>query len=237
MHLRTRALKALIPAALAGAIVVLAAPGAGATTDSCQAQFGAQCGTFAGQDAAAAPHPVFWDDRAGLTTVGNPVTGYGANSAQDKATDWVKVEHRGIVPSLGASNAATISYSFVFAPGGVWSNRCAADAGGHTITIRVCNGLQWQRFIAQPATGGGAVVAFTGAGSNTATNGVRIRNASNPSGFALLNVAYRLYVQDTSVAPPSVRPTPDTRILVDAAPGTAVNHTLFTGNQVWDWAA
>jgi hypothetical protein len=213
--------------AVAGGLAFAVAPAAHATTVACQNGFGDQCGTFSSQNLQAVPHDVFWDVK-GTTALPNvPVIGYGANSPSDKATDFVKVLHIGVVPTLAASNSTTKSYSIVYTPNGHWSNLCVADTGTHKLTLRTCNGGQFQRYIAEQTTPGAApkvvgVALF---------NGDRIRdngNGSNP--FGLRNVAYGTYVQDTSTAssfgPAAV---PDTRQLVDAGVST------FQAHQLWFW--
>lgn len=217
--------------ALAGAVAVagglaFAAP-ASATTVACASGFGDQCGTFAGVNLQSpTPHDVFWDVKGTTARANVPVIGYGANSPSDKATDFVKVLHIGVVPALPASNSSTKSYSFVYTPNGSWSNLCVADTGTHKLTLRTCNGGQFQRFIAEQTSGGSpSVVGVAG------FNGDRIRDNGNGSTpFGLRNVAYGLYVQDTSTAssfgPAAV---PDTRQLADAGVST------FQDHQLWAW--
>lgn len=220
--------------ALAGAAAVagglaFAAP-ASATTVACASGFGDQCGTFASVNLQSpTPHDVFWDVKGTTAKANVPVIGYGANSPSDKATDFVKVLHIGVVPTLADSNSTTKSYSFVYTPNGQWSNLCVADTGTHALTLRTCNGGQFQRYIADQAEATNTPAVFNG----TTFNGDRIRDNSNsPNSFALLNVAYRLYVQDTSTAsafgPAAV---PDTRQLKDQ--GVSVT---FQAHQVWAWA-
>lgn len=212
--------------ALAGAAAVAGASGASATTVACASAFGDQCGTFAGVNLQATPHDVFWDVKGTTAKANVPVIGYGANSASDKATDYVKVLHIGVVPGLGASNSTTKSYSFVYTPNGVWSNLCVADTGTHLLTLRTCNGGQFQRFIASIRDHGDSP-EVVGSGFN----GDRIRDNGNPdNSFALQNVAYGLYVQDTSTASAfGPAATPDTRQLVDAGVST------FQAHQLWSW--
>jgi len=215
-------------AAVAGGFALAGAPAASATTVACASGFGDQCGTFAGHNVQSpTPHDVFWDVKGTTAKANVPVIGYGTNSPSDKATDFVKVLHIGVVPTLSASNSSTKSYSIVYAPNGVWSNLCVADTGTHQLTLRTCNGGQYQRYIAEQTVVGGTpevvgVASF---------NGDRIRdNGNGPNPFALRNVAFGLYVQDTSHAssfgPAAV---PDTRQLVDAGVST------FTANQLWAW--
>lgn len=217
-------------AVLGGAAVVTLALPAHATTVACANGFGDQCGTFAGHDQESpAAHDVYWDVKGTSAVANTPVIGYGADSAQDKATDFVKVLHIGVVPGLPASNGSTKSYSFVYTPNGHWSNLCVADAnlastGGHALTLRTCNGGPYQRFIAQQIE--------TGNAPTVPWNGDRIRDNGNwPNSFALRNVAFGLFVQDTSTAS-SFGPaaTPDTRQLKDAS----VSGNLAS-YQVWAW--
>lgn len=212
-------------AAVAGGLAL--APAAHATTVACASGFGDQCGTFASENLQSpTPHDVFWDVKGTTPKANVPVIGYGANSPSDKATDFVKVLHIGVVPALPASNSTTKSYSFVYTPNGVWSNLCVADTGTHVLTLRTCNGGQFQRYVAEQTTGGSPSV-FDG----SSFNGDRIRdNGNSPNSFALRNVAYGLFVQDLSTAsafgPAAI---PDTRQLADAGVST------FQAHQLWAW--
>ena len=222
-----RILVPVLAGAAATAVLTLA-PAAHATTVACQSAFGDQCGTFGGQNLQSpTPHAVYWDVKGGAAKANVAVIGYGANSPSDRATDFVKVLHIGVVPALPASNSTTKSYSFVYTPNGAWSNLCVADTGTHKLTLRTCNGGQYQRFIAEQTTAGSApeVVGVTG------FNGDRIRdNGNGPNPFGLRNVAFGLYVQDPSTAssfgPAAV---PDTRQLTDAGVST------FQAHQLWSW--
>lgn len=234
MKFRTRIGAALVGSGLVLSGLALAAPAAHATTADCASAFGNQCGTFQGHDHETTPVVVFWDV-AGKTAAQNvPVIGYGNDGSNDVATDLVKVEHVGVVPGLGTSNSNTISYSFVYVPGGHWSNLCVADTGTHKLSLRTCNGLQYQRFIAQSSAVNTQPVPFTGASGakNTPANGQAIFNVDSRP-FALMNVAYRLFATDNGDVPPSVHPSesPDPRILSDA--GVALSG-LGT-NQLWMW--
>ena len=207
--------------------VTLALP-AGATTVACQNGFGDQCSTFGGENLQSpTPHDVFWDVKGTTAAANVPIIGYGLDSQSDKATDFVKVLHIGVVPALPASNSTTKSYSFVYTPNGHWSNLCVADTGTHWLTLRTCNAGQFQRFIAE-ITSDGHTPEIVGVDS---FNGDRIRdNGNGGNRFGLRNVAYGLYVQDTSTAssfgPAAV---PDTRQLVDAGVAT------FQDHQLWAW--
>lgn len=234
MKFRTRIGAALVGSGLVLGGLALAAPAANATTVNCASAFGNQCGAFQGHDAETTPQIVYTDVAGKTAAPDVPIIGYGADSNQDQATDLVKVEHVGLVPGLGSSNSNTISYSFVYVPDGHWSNLCVADTGTHKLSLRTCNGLQYQRFIAQAATAGGTPVTFTGAGGtkNVAANGQAVFNVDSRT-FALMNVAYRLFVTDSSTVPPSARPTvtPDPRILADSA----VLVGGLKAGQVWMW--
>jgi hypothetical protein len=227
MKVRIRAALGLASLGLLAGSVALAAPAAHSTTVACQNGFGDQCSTFGGVNLQAVPHAVYMDVKGTTAKANVPVIGYGVDSPSDKATDFVKVLHIGVVPALPASTGTTKSYSFVYVPNGSWSNLCVADTGTHLLTLRTCNGGQFQRYIAEQTTVGSPprVVGVAG------FNGDRIRdNGNGPNPFALRNVAYGLYVQDTSHAsafgPAAV---PDTRQLVDAGVAT------FTANQLWAW--
>jgi hypothetical protein len=201
---------------------------ASATTVACQNAFGDQCSTFGGENLQSpTPHDVFWDVK-GTTALPNvPIIGYGLDSPSDKATDFVKVLHIGVVPALPASDSHTKSYSFVYTPNGHWSNLCVADTGTHKLTLRTCNGGQFQRFIAEQTSNGQPpeVVGVDG------FNGDRIRDNGNwPNSFGLRNVAFGSYVQDTStVSSFGPAAVPDTRQLVDAGVAT------FQDHQLWAW--
>lgn len=215
----------LVGAAAVAALAV--APSASATTVACQSGFGDQCSTFGSTNLQSpTPHDVFWDVKGTTAKANVPIIGYGADSPSDKATDFVKVLHIGVVPALPASNSTTKSYSFVYTPNGSWSNLCVADTGTHLLTLRTCNGGQFQRFIADQ-TSNGQPPQVVGVGFN----GDRIRDNGNwPNSFGLRNVAFGSFVQDTSTAssfgPAAV---PDTRQLVDAGVST------FQDHQLWAW--
>jgi len=218
-------IKALAPVAvgIAAAAVFAVAPAAHATTGNCASILGTTCGTFAGHDTESpVAAPVYWDVKGGAAVVNNPVIGYAFNANGDSASDISKVRHVGNVPGV-ASNPNTISYSFVFTPNGHWSNLCVADTGTHVLVLRTCNGLQWQRFFAEPRVSGQAPLVFNG----TSNNGWYVHSGGS---YTLENAAFHLFVQDDSGVPPTTRATPDTRQLRDSTVGL----TLDT-NQVWAW--
>jgi hypothetical protein len=225
LRLKTKLGLALGSLGLAAGVIAAGAPAASATTGACTSVLSTNCGTFKGTDVAGAPNTVYWDVKHGTVAAGTPVIGYIANSSSDRATDIAKVKHTGVVPGLAISNVDTISYSFVYAPNGQWSNLCVADTGTHLLVLRVCNGSQYQRFIAQVNPVASAPVAFTGTYPN---NGRYIPSSGAGGPFSLQNVAFRGYIQDRAIS--TVAGDPDPRQLVDASVGTA-----FTSNQVWSW--
>jgi hypothetical protein len=222
MSLRTRLALAAGSLVLAGGALAAGAPAAHATTGNCTSILSTSCGTFKGTDLV--PNTVYWDVKHGTAAVGTPVIGYTANSSGDRATDFAKVKHTGPVPGLATSNVSTISYSFVYAPNGSWSNLCLADTGTHLLVLRTCNGLQYQRFIAQYDSAGDTPAAFTG----TYPDNGRYISGSGGVSLSLQNVAFRSYVQDRAVGTASG--TPDQRQLVDAG-----IISTFGTNQVWSW--
>jgi hypothetical protein len=199
-----------------------------ATTADCRAALGNQCGTFQGQDAHATT--VYWDVRGKTAAVGAPVIGYSADSTADAATDFTKVQHVGHVNGVGLSDENTVSYSFVYTPGGHWSNLCVADLNdGSGLVLRTCNGLQWQRFFADR----GAMTTTAPKQIGGTFNGDSIYSSSTTSTYALQNAASRQFVSDDSLHNPGTRPAGvDDRQLVTDAP-TA----FFGGNEIWTWLA
>lgn len=218
-------LKALAPVAvgLAAAAVFAVAPAAHATTGNCASILGTTCGTFQGQDTESTPANVFWDVKGGAAVANQPVIGYAFNTNGDAASDFGKVRHVGNVPGVATSNPNTVSYSFVFTPNGKWTNLCVADTGTHVLVLRSCNGLQWQRFFAEPGTVDDPARAFNG----TTNNGYYVHAGGT---YTLENAAFHLFVQDHSGVPPTTKATPDTRQLVDSGIVSNVQN-----NQVWTW--
>lgn len=228
-------LKGLLPvAAGAAAGIALAAVPAHATTADCLSALGNQCDTFTGQDAAA--HTVYWDNRGQVKAPGAVIIGYSANSTSDPATDFTKVQHIGKVPGLGLSDQNTITYSFVYTPRGAWTSLCIADpnAGDNHLVLRSCNGLQWQRFVAQNTLAQGVPNQVNPAGSGF--NGQAVPSFGH-STFAFQNVASRKWVTDAGTGSPGAPSSPDTRQLVDAAPSSTVTAGTFGANQVWSRAS
>jgi hypothetical protein len=233
MKFRTRISAALAGSGLVLSGLALAAPAAHATTADCRAALGNQCGTFAGHDNEATPAPVFWDVRGKTSAVGAVVIGYSADSTSDAATDITPVEHVGHVVGVGLSDQNTISYSFVYTPGGHWSNLCIADPGDGTgLALRTCNGLQWQRFFADRGVTPGDPPEQIG-GTGGTFNGNSIYFGSTSFGYSLQNAASRQFVSDDSVHTPGARPAgaDDRQLVTDTV-------SLYLGlNQVWNWIA
>jgi hypothetical protein len=196
-----------------------------ASTGQCADILGPQCGTFQGMDNETTSVRVFWDVKGGVAASNNVVIGYGLNSNGDSATDITPVKHRGNVPGVAISNPDTISYSFVFTPRGHWSNLCIADTGIHILTLRPCNGQQWQRFFLHVNVVGNTPTAFDGSGNN----GTYLLHNSTTT-YSVQSAAFRTYVQDEATVPPAARATPDTRVLKTDVVGTSGE---FKANQLW----
>lgn len=116
------------------AALVLAAQTAQASTPGCTAgAYAGYCGTQVDQGKT----PVVIDSSRRSAAYNNPVIGW-TNSSSDPATDWVQLPYGG---------SAALGVMFIFAPGGVISNMCAADPGDFHVVLRTCNGSNWQRWI------------------------------------------------------------------------------------------
>src|SRR6266481_4951091 len=63
------------------------------------------------------------------------------DNSNDPATDWVQLAFAGD-NSLGVM--------FFWAPTGVNLDLCVADPGNGRVVLRICNGSNWQRWIAAP---------------------------------------------------------------------------------------
>jgi hypothetical protein len=134
---KMRAILAAIAVPVIVAALVLTAQGAQASTSGCtNGAFFGYCATQADNGS-----PVLVLDSSGQkATTDNPVIGW-SNSTTDPATDWFQLAYAG-------DNA--LGVMFVFAPNGVISNMCASDPGNSLVVLRVCNGSNWQRWIATP---------------------------------------------------------------------------------------
>jgi len=108
---------------------------AGASTIECTA------GTYAGYCATQAdngtPQLVMDNSKQG-TAVNNPVIGW-TDSSTDPATDWFQLAYKG-------DNA--LGVMFFWAPTGVNLDLCVADPGNGLVVLRVCNGSNFQRWVA-----------------------------------------------------------------------------------------
>ncbi len=132
---RIRVLLAAIAVPVTTAALVLAAQGAQASTPECTN--GTYHGYCATQIDNGTPALVI-DNSAQREAVDNPVIGW-TDSSTDPATDWFQLAYAGD-NSLGVM--------FFWAPTGVNLNLCMADPGNGHVVLRVCNGLDWQRWIA-----------------------------------------------------------------------------------------
>lgn len=142
---RIRVMLAAIAVPVTMASVVLAAQGAQASTPECTN------GTYLGYCATQIDNgtPALVIDNSGQREAAdNPVIGW-TNSSTDPATDWFQLAYAGD-NSLGVM--------FFWAPTGVNLNLCMADPGNGHVVLRVCNGSNWQRWI---ATQVGSTAFFT----------------------------------------------------------------------------
>jgi hypothetical protein len=137
---KAKVLFAAMTAPVTMAVLVLAAQGAQASTSACTG--GAYTG-YCGTQANNASTDLVLDSAGQKTTANNKVIGW-PNSTSDRGTDWVQLAFGG--------NAAN-GVMWIFAPGGVISNMCAADPGDNHVVLRACNGSNFQRWIATPVSG------------------------------------------------------------------------------------
>ena len=134
MH-RVRVILAAVAVPVMVAALVLTAQGAQASTPECLN--GTYHGYCASQIDNGTPALVI-DNSGGREAVNNPVIGW-TNSSTDPATDWFQLAFAGD-KSLGVM--------FFWAPTGINVNLCMADPGDGHVVLRVCNGSNWQRWIA-----------------------------------------------------------------------------------------
>lgn len=137
-----RVLFAALAVPVTTAALVLAAQGAQASTPECTN------GTYHGYCATQIDNgtPALVIDNSGQReAVDNPVIGW-TDSSTDSATDWFQLAYAGD-NSLGVM--------FFWAPTGVNVNLCMADPGNGHVVLRVCNGSDWQRWIATPVGSAG----------------------------------------------------------------------------------
>jgi hypothetical protein len=132
---RIRVLLAAIAVPVTIAALALAAQGARASTPECTN------GTYFGYCATQVDNgaPVLVMDNSGQQeAVNNPVIGW-TDSSTDPATDWFQLAYAGN-NSLGVM--------FFWAPTGINVDLCVADPGDGHVVLRLCNGSNWQRWIA-----------------------------------------------------------------------------------------
>jgi hypothetical protein len=164
MKLQIAALATII----AGAVAIPAS--ASASTPECTSgTYTGYCGTQADNGSSV----LVMDNRRQRAAVNNPVIGW-TDSSTDPATDWFQLAFAGD-NSLGVM--------FFWAPTGVNLDLCVADPGTGRVVLRVCNGSNWQRWVAKATSGG----FFTW--TNRATHRILQANARG--------------AQLTTVAPPS----------------------------------
>ncbi len=128
-------LLAALAVPLTAAALVLVAQGAQASTPGCTN--GTLVGYCATQADNGSPVLVLLSNFQSAA-VDNPIIGW-YDSTADPATDWFQLPYAGD-PSLGVM--------FFFAPNGVITNMCMSDPGDGHVRLRVCNGSNWQRWIA-----------------------------------------------------------------------------------------
>jgi hypothetical protein len=125
----------IIIAASAALAVVGIVTSAGASTVECTAgTYAGYCGTQADN---GTPRLVM-DNSRQRAAVNNPVIGW-TDSSTDPATDWFQLAYKG-------DNA--LGVMFFWAPTGVNVDLCAADPGNGRVVLRVCNGSNFQRWVA-----------------------------------------------------------------------------------------
>jgi hypothetical protein len=166
---RIRVILAAVAVPVTVAALVLTAQGAQASTPECLN------GTYTGFCATQIDNgsPVLVMDNSGQReAANNPVIGW-TNSSTDPATDWFQLAFAGD-NSLGVM--------FFWAPTGVNLDLCVADPGDGHVVLRVCNGSNWQRWIAAPVAGSTGFFTWT----NRATHRIL---QSGAKGAQLVTVA------------------------------------------------
>lgn len=140
---RIRVILAALAVPVTVAALVLGAQGAQASTPGCTG--GALAGFCATQVDNGSPALVILSNFQSAA-YDNPIIGWYKSAApSDPATDWFQLAYAD-TPSLGVM--------FFFAPNGVISNMCMSDPGDGHVRLRVCNGSNWQRWIATAVPGG-----------------------------------------------------------------------------------
>jgi hypothetical protein len=142
---RIRVMLAAVAVPVTMAALVLTAEGAQASTPGCT--HGALIG-YCGTQADNGSPVLVIDSKGQSAATNNPIIGY-PDSTSDPATDWFQLAYAGD-NSLGVM--------FLFAPNGVITNMCMSDPGDGHVRLRICNGSEWQRWV---ATAAGSTGAFT----------------------------------------------------------------------------
>ena len=140
---RIRVILAAVAVPVTVAALMLSAQGAQASTPGCTG--GALSLYCATQINNGSPQLVILSNFQSAA-YDNPIIGWYSSAApSDPATDWFQLAFQG-TPSLGVM--------FFFAPNGVITNMCMSDPGDGLVRLRVCNGSNWQRWIATAVPGG-----------------------------------------------------------------------------------
>jgi hypothetical protein len=146
--IKTKLLLAAMAAPVTIAALVLGAQGAQASTPGCTTgTYTGYCGTQANN---ASTDLVMSSNMQGTAT-NTKVIGW-PNSTSDPGVDWVNLAFGGD-PANGTM--------WIYAPNGIITNMCASDPGNSLVVLRVCNGSNWQRWIATPVTGEAGFFTWT----------------------------------------------------------------------------
>jgi hypothetical protein len=183
-----KVLGAALLAVSAVAVAVTSATGAQASTTGCTSgAYYAYCGTQADNGS-----PVLVIDSQGQAdATNNPIIGW-PDSASDPGTDFFQ---------LAYERNAFKGVMFMFAPGGILSNMCAADPGNGKVVLRPCNGSDWQRWVATE-------VGNTGYSTwaNLATNRILQAGAKGAQLVTVASPTTPLGTQQWTFTPPEVIP-------------------------------
>ena len=175
---RSAAAISMLGLAPAGIGAAFAVP-AGASTYSCAAALGTQCGTFTENaynatvsestprnittppSGGGASGGLGWAVKDASSASGTPlITGPNYSPGTDPGTDLTKIEHYGTIPgSPGGQYAIGYWYSIVYTPSGEWTSMCVSNPNnpgrdGSNLVLRTCNQQKWQAFLALPISGG-----------------------------------------------------------------------------------
>ena len=161
---RIRVLLAAMAVPVTIAALVLAAQGARRRPRECSN--GTYHGYCATQIDNGTPVLVMDNSKQREAVEDNPVVGW-TDSSTDPATNWVQLAYAGD-NSLGVM--------FFWAPTGVNLNLCVADPGNGHVVLRVCNGSNWQRWIAAPVGSTGSSPGRTAPRTGSCSPGPRARS-------------------------------------------------------------